>query len=1195
MAKKLFYILTFLTVNIYAQVPTANLVKEYLFTNGSLQNTATSGGSLAATGTSRIIVNDILNQPNALQLNGDELNAGTRGGTVINRQDVTISFWLKTSVINGTPQNIIQQYGASGFGNYGWFIELVNGKIRLSSNFLKNGNSTTSARVIESNVIANNEWNHISIVLKREAIYFNGWTNGIRSQIYVNGNLDANSTFGGATSISLVYVNPDASEVKIASGANKYNGVIDNLRTYNRALTGEEIINLYKEFTFRSYVDKSATGNNSGRSWANAFVTLHDALASNNTEIWVKKGTYTPHATDRNSSFIITNNKSLYGGFNGNETSLSQRNFKANPTILSGDLSNNDSGSTNYASTDRVENSYNVVRINDEANSTTIDGFTVSGGFADSASGMHASGAAIFKEDNAANLTIKNSIVKNNAAFQQAGVRAFYKVNGSFTLENCEFSNNISQYASSFYVFSNNRTITVNVSNSLFSKNVATTINTGGGYSASAGWVRAGGSSATISATISANFINNTYANNIDNGTIAANTFIGTIGLSRVTNTLGVLNAKVYNCIFQSNTANQAINAVLEVIPSSLEVRNSLSSDNFPNANTKSGIVTTDALFVDTANSDFTLQTGSPAKDSGDNSKLPIGIIRDLLGNQRIFNTTVDMGAYEFGSSPITNTVWTGTTNTNWSTIANWTNGLPTSILDAVIPNVSNKPVIDVALASVKNLEVQAGSSISVSSGKALTIEGNLTQNGMFTINSNETLNGSLILKGTQSGSNNVTYNRYVTGDWHLLGAPVDGQNIVAFKNDLITSTNGIKYSIATYNNALASSRYAYYTTAVGANDINNAGAFIKAKGYSVKKSGVGTFAFSGSLNTTDVSIAITDGSATGNKHNLISNPYTSSLYFNVNANVSNNFLTQNMGSLDPTAAAMYVWNASTNSYDIINQATPAKYLAPGQGFFVASKTGGATIQFTEAMQNHQVGNIFSRGNSQEEIPSIKIMMTNGNSISSTEVKYIENTSVDLDSGYDARVYSEQSKDFNVYTRLVSNNNTTNFALQCLPNVDLESMVIPLGVSLKEGKEVVFNAETTKLPLGMNVFIEDTVNKSFTNISKGTYSVKLSSGENVVGRFKIHTSLKENLDINEEVNNGLTVFESDNKLKVLTKNQGNEATVKVFDLLGKEVFVKTFISKGINEFVLPKISTGIYIIHLSTENEGKLSKKIIIE
>ncbi|WP_373942078.1 T9SS type A sorting domain-containing protein [Polaribacter sejongensis] len=42
---------------------------------------------------------------------------------------------------------------------------------------------------------------------------------------------------------------------------------------------------------------------------------------------------------------------------------------------------------------------------------------------------------------------------------------------------------------------------------------------------------------------------------------------------------------------------------------------------------------------------------GSPAINTGDNTKIPTSITKDLLGNQRIFDTTVDMGVYEFGSS----------------------------------------------------------------------------------------------------------------------------------------------------------------------------------------------------------------------------------------------------------------------------------------------------------------------------------------------------------------------------------------------------------------------------------------------------------------------------------------------------------------------------------------------------------------
>lgn len=77
------------------------------------------------------------------------------------------------------------------------------------------------------------------------------------------------------------------------------------------------------------FVDRDATGNNNGSSWANAYNDLQTALhnAPLGSQIWVAEGTYLPDASDRNVSFQLRNTISLYGGFAGNETSLEQRIF----------------------------------------------------------------------------------------------------------------------------------------------------------------------------------------------------------------------------------------------------------------------------------------------------------------------------------------------------------------------------------------------------------------------------------------------------------------------------------------------------------------------------------------------------------------------------------------------------------------------------------------------------------------------------------------------------------------------------------------------------------------------------------------------------------------------------------------------------------------------------------------------------
>ncbi len=58
------------------------------------------------------------------------------------------------------------------------------------------------------------------------------------------------------------------------------------------------------------------------------------------------------------------------------------------------------------------------------------------------------------------------------------------------------------------------------------------------------------------------------------------------------------------------------------------------------------GNVTNDPMFVDAANSNFTLMASSPARDSGNNALAPSG--PDLAGNPRIVHGYVDMGAFEF-------------------------------------------------------------------------------------------------------------------------------------------------------------------------------------------------------------------------------------------------------------------------------------------------------------------------------------------------------------------------------------------------------------------------------------------------------------------------------------------------------------------------------------------------------------------
>jgi len=121
------------------------------------------------------------------------------------------------------------------------------------------------------------------------------------------------------------------------------------------------------------YVKANATGD--GTSWQTA-ADLQTALdlATEGAHIWVAKGTHLPtEAGDRSASFIIDKNIKIYGGFNGNETSISQRDTRINKTILSGEIASN-----------KIEdNSYTVVTIEGATSEMVLDGFTITAGMAD--------------------------------------------------------------------------------------------------------------------------------------------------------------------------------------------------------------------------------------------------------------------------------------------------------------------------------------------------------------------------------------------------------------------------------------------------------------------------------------------------------------------------------------------------------------------------------------------------------------------------------------------------------------------------------------------------------------------------------------------------------------------------------------------------------------------------------------------
>ena len=171
------------------------------------------------------------------------------------------------------------------------------------------------------------------------------------------------------------------------------------------------------------YVNGRVTGGaNDGTTWLNAYNDLHLALTGSCGVVWVAADTYTP-GTTRSATFQLMNGVAIYGGFAGGEANLSERDWVANVTTLTGGIG----GGSNV---------YHVVNGSGTNSSARLDGFTIGGGKADGSS-PDDKGAGVYNSSGSPSLA--NLIIVSNSAVIGGGM---YNYASSPDLDNVTFTTN---------------------------------------------------------------------------------------------------------------------------------------------------------------------------------------------------------------------------------------------------------------------------------------------------------------------------------------------------------------------------------------------------------------------------------------------------------------------------------------------------------------------------------------------------------------------------------------------------------------------------------------------------------------------------------------------------------------------------------------------------------------------------------
>jgi hypothetical protein len=151
---------------------------------------------------------------------------------------LTVAFWIKTS----TAENgmVVSNYGLTGSGPYyswGYEIAMVaNGYIYFDTYQGSNGSGCGTNTTAN---IANNTWHFVVCTY-----------DNVNARIYVDGTLSATSSTGSG----IMYYQASAFTIAARSGGGVYyNGSLDEVGLWSRALTATEVTTLYNAGTGKTY------------------------------------------------------------------------------------------------------------------------------------------------------------------------------------------------------------------------------------------------------------------------------------------------------------------------------------------------------------------------------------------------------------------------------------------------------------------------------------------------------------------------------------------------------------------------------------------------------------------------------------------------------------------------------------------------------------------------------------------------------------------------------------------------------------------------------------------------------------------------------------------------------------------------------------------------------------------------------
>jgi hypothetical protein len=528
-----------------------------------------------------------------------------------------------------------------------------------------------------------------------------------------------------------------------------------------------------------------------------------------------------------------------------------------------------------------------------------------------------------------------------------------------------------------------------------------------------------------------------------------------------------------------------------------------------------------------------------------------------------------------------TATTWTGGTSIDWTDLANWSCGVPTSAYAVTIGTGTFQPQI-ITSPAIASLTINSGATLLIKATHNLTVTDVITNNGTLTIENNANLLQVNDVSNTGSGPTLVKRNSasIMRQDYTMWSSPVDGQQLQAFTPGTLSN----RFYTYDADNDI-------YVPETATNN------FTEGKGYLIRIRNnhptvptVWDGIFTGTPHNGDVTLTVDAGT-----FNAIGNPYPSTI--NADTFIDDNDLTEslyfwrktNNPSTVPeeqtTSYAMYnsILGGVANSADPLN-IEPNGFIQVGQGFIAESVSTSFVFNNLQRVANND--DQFLRVAAPERHRLWLNLSRPAGPVNQMMIGYVAGATAGVDAGIDGKYINDAP------TALTSLVNNAEYSMQgrALPFDTTDVVPLAFKTPLAGNYTIALNHFDGLFEGGQDIYIKDNVLAVTQDLKEASYTFASVPGV-FNSRFEIIYQAPLSVANPAFTESQVVVYKQQGNVVINSgKTQMNK--VAIYDMRGRLLIEKDHINAA--EI---RIATGttnqVLIVKIISDKNETVTKKVV--